>query len=77
MERVKEKDRLRRIADRHSIQPTQKNPTPTAETVMADAREKVARLLFGLKWEGNATPAMKRLVTSWVQVGYPGEGAAA
>ncbi|KAL8866284.1 MAG: hypothetical protein Q9174_006391, partial [Haloplaca sp. 1 TL-2023] len=73
MERVKERDRLKRIADRHSMQPTQRKTTQTTETVMADARQKVARLLFGLRWEGNATSAMKRLVTSWVQVGYPDE----
>ncbi|KAL9619326.1 MAG: hypothetical protein Q9204_008309, partial [Flavoplaca sp. TL-2023a] len=37
------------------------------------ARDKLARLLFGPKGEGNATPAMKRLLTSWLSMGYPGK----
>lgn len=70
---VEEKERIRRMGEDPPQHPT---APQTAEAIAADKREKVAKLLFGPKGESNATPAMKRLLTSWVSMGYPGEGEA-
>ncbi|CAO1603655.1 hypothetical protein XANCAGTX0491_007234 [Xanthoria calcicola] len=67
---VEEKERIRRMGEDPPQHPT---APQTAEAIAADKREKVAKLLFGPKGESNATPAMKRLLTSWVSMGYPGE----
>ncbi|KAI4282342.1 MAG: hypothetical protein L6R38_003022 [Xanthoria sp. 2 TBL-2021] len=67
---VKEKERIQRMGE---SPPQQPKPPQTADAITADAREKVAKLLFGPKGESNATPAMKRLLTSWVSMGYPGK----
>ena len=70
---AKEEERVRRAAlnPRDHLEPMQ-----TADDATADARDKLARLLFGAKGESNATPAMKRLLTSWLSMGYPGKGEA-
>lgn len=70
---VKEKERMQRMGENPPQQP---KPSQNADAITADAREKVAKLLFGPKGESNATPAMKRLLTSWVSMGYPGKGKA-
>lgn len=70
---AKEEERVRRAALNLQDQP---KPMQTADDATADAREKLARLLFGPKGESNATPAMKRLLTSWLSMGYPGKGEA-
>ena len=66
---VKEKKRIENRAQQPKL-------PQTAEAITADAREKVAKLLFGPKGESNVTPAMERLLTSWVDMGYPGKGKA-
>ncbi|KAL8848203.1 MAG: hypothetical protein Q9221_006772 [Calogaya cf. arnoldii] len=63
---VKEKKRIENRAQQPKL-------PQTAEAITADAREKVAKLLFGPKGESNVTPAMERLLTSWVDMGYPGK----
>ncbi|KAL8698986.1 MAG: hypothetical protein Q9201_006268 [Fulgogasparrea decipioides] len=65
---AKEHERLKRIGKKHT--PQVKHPQ-TAESVTAEVREHIARLLFGPTGEANATPAMKRLLASWVEMGYP------
>ncbi|KAL8648326.1 MAG: hypothetical protein Q9226_006045 [Calogaya cf. arnoldii] len=63
---VKEKKRIENRAEQPKL-------PQTADAITADARKKVAKLLFGPKGESNATPAMERLLTSWVDMGYPGK----
>ncbi|KAL8721754.1 MAG: hypothetical protein Q9181_007641 [Wetmoreana brouardii] len=65
---AKEQERVERMAKKHT---SQAKPPQSAESVMAETREHIARLLFGPTGEANATPAMKRLLTSWVETGYP------
>ncbi|KAL8903426.1 MAG: hypothetical protein Q9171_007404 [Xanthocarpia ochracea] len=67
---TKQKERLERIANKPARQP---KPRQNADAITADVREKVAKLLFGPKGESNASPSMQRLLTSWVELGYPGE----
>ncbi|KAL8802208.1 MAG: hypothetical protein Q9200_006672 [Gallowayella weberi] len=43
----------------------------TADELTAEVRARVAKLLFGPRGEKGATLAMKRLLTSWVEMGYP------
>lgn len=49
-------------------------PPMTEKMAKEEVRFKIARLLLGPEGEANASPAMKRLLTSWVEVGYPKEG---
>ncbi|KAL8767404.1 MAG: hypothetical protein Q9209_006094 [Squamulea sp. 1 TL-2023] len=65
---AKEKKSIELIDYRPSGQP---NSSKSAEAIKADVRDKVAKLLFGTNDESIATPAMKRLLTSWVDLGYP------
>ncbi|KAL8735131.1 MAG: hypothetical protein Q9166_001007 [cf. Caloplaca sp. 2 TL-2023] len=67
---AKEKERLNRIAN---TPPGQPKPPQDAEAITVEVRDKVAKLLFGEKGEDNATPTMKRLLTSWMEMAYPGE----
>ncbi|KAL8868046.1 MAG: hypothetical protein Q9198_008311, partial [Flavoplaca austrocitrina] len=67
---AKEEEHVRHAALNPRDQP---EPMQTADDATADARDKLARLLFGSKGESNATPAMKRLLTSWLSMGYPGK----
>ncbi|KAL9004144.1 MAG: hypothetical protein Q9188_003014 [Gyalolechia gomerana] len=48
-------------------------PPMTEKMAKEEVRFKIARLLLGPEGEANASPAMKRLLTSWVEVGYPRE----
>ncbi|KAL8694493.1 MAG: hypothetical protein Q9224_003562, partial [Gallowayella concinna] len=64
----KQKERLDRIANNSPRQP--KAP-PAAEELIADVRERVAKLLFGSRGAKQATPAMLRLLASWVEMAYP------
>lgn len=52
----------------------EEQPSMTAKMVTEDVRSKIARLLLGPEGEANASPAVKRLLTSWVEVGYPKAG---
>ncbi len=70
---IKQKERLERTANKLARQP---KPRQNAEAITADVREKVAKLLFGPRGESNASPSMRRLLASWVELGYPGEGEA-
>ncbi|KAL8776357.1 MAG: hypothetical protein Q9213_008299 [Squamulea squamosa] len=65
---AKEKERIELVEYKPRGQP---KPLKSAEAIKADVRDKVAKLLFGTKDESIATPAMKRLLTSWVDLGYP------
>lgn len=55
-------------------QPGRSKPSVTAEAVNIETGAKLAKLLFGPGGEANATPAMSRLLDSWVELGYPTEG---
>ncbi|KAL8800804.1 MAG: hypothetical protein Q9182_004912 [Xanthomendoza sp. 2 TL-2023] len=63
--------RKRRDLDRMIDATSQLKAPRTAEELTAEVRERVAKLLFGSRGEKGATPAMKRLLTSWVEMGYP------
>ncbi|KAI4128034.1 MAG: hypothetical protein LQ338_002925 [Usnochroma carphineum] len=51
----------------------QAKPSVSAEAVSVEVRASLAKLLFGPDGESNASSAMKRLLTSWVDLGYPRE----
>ncbi|KAL8898769.1 MAG: hypothetical protein Q9207_006538 [Kuettlingeria erythrocarpa] len=53
--------------------PGQSKPSVTGEAVNIETRAKLAKLLFGPDGEAKATPAMKRLLDSWAELGYPSE----
>ena len=55
-------------------QSRQLNPPLAVESVTKEVRARLSKLLFGPAGETNASPAMKRLLTSWAEVGYPNEG---
>ncbi len=61
------------ILDEQQPQDRSKPPV-TAEAVNTETRAKLAKLLFGPDGEAKATPAMKRLLDSWAEAGYPTEG---
>ncbi|KAL8992273.1 MAG: hypothetical protein Q9169_007226 [Polycauliona sp. 2 TL-2023] len=63
-------ERIRQMRENQLQQP---QSPQTAEAITADAREKIAKSLFGPTGESNATPKMKNLLTSWVNTGYPGK----
>ncbi|KAL8946401.1 MAG: hypothetical protein Q9222_007204 [Ikaeria aurantiellina] len=65
---TKEAQRLREITGE---QPSQKTSPPGPESFAEEIREKFAKLLFGRYGEMNATPAMKRMLDSWLELGYP------
>lgn len=45
-----------------------------AGVVSGEVRDRLAKLLFGPDGGANASPAMKRLLDSWSELGYPSEG---
>ncbi|KAL8941701.1 MAG: hypothetical protein Q9216_002074 [Gyalolechia sp. 2 TL-2023] len=54
-------------------QSREERPPMSEKMVTEEIRSKIAKLLLGPEGEANASPAMKRLLTSWVEVGYPKE----
>lgn len=44
-------------------------PPVTATGVTEEVKSKISRLLLGPEGEANASPAIKRLLVSWVEVG--------
>ncbi|KAL9026516.1 MAG: hypothetical protein Q9196_004833 [Gyalolechia fulgens] len=73
-------DHVGRVVDakdleRMKIEEQSREPKPpmTEKAVTEEVRCKIARLLLGPEGEANASSAMKRLLSSWVEVGYPRE----
>lgn len=54
--------------------PEEPKPLESAKEVTEEIRARLAKLLFGSDGEANATASMKRLLDSWVVMGYPEEG---
>lgn len=63
--------RMEKIANKQS---EQENPPMTVESVTEEVRARISKLLLGPYGETNASPAVKRLLASWVEVGYPSQG---
>ncbi|KAL8710595.1 MAG: hypothetical protein Q9220_004819 [cf. Caloplaca sp. 1 TL-2023] len=66
--KTKEAERLRQVAGE---QPSQETSPQGPQSFAGEIREKFAKLLFGPHGEMNATPAMKRMLDSWLELGYP------
>lgn len=47
---------------------------PTPEEVLAETRQKMAKILFGPKGVADPTPTMTRFLKSWVELAYPEKG---
>lgn len=54
--------------------PKEPKPLESAKEVTEEIRARLAKLLFGPDGEANASASMKRLLDSWVVMGYPEEG---
>ncbi|KAL9598050.1 MAG: hypothetical protein Q9219_004744 [cf. Caloplaca sp. 3 TL-2023] len=68
---VKARDR-ERIAELDKDSSGHGKPPLTVDYILRNMRANMAKLLFGSDDENRAAPAMKRLLTSWVETGYPG-----
>ncbi|KAI4175316.1 MAG: hypothetical protein LQ348_006196 [Seirophora lacunosa] len=53
--------------------PKEPKPLESAKEVTEEIRARLAKLLFGPDGEANASASMKRLLDSWVVMGYPEE----
>ncbi|KAI4286985.1 MAG: hypothetical protein L6R35_003764 [Caloplaca aegaea] len=64
--------RQRRI-EKAQRQPGAPKAPESAKAVTGEIRARLAKLLFGPAGETNATDSMRRLLDSWVELGYPEE----
>lgn len=65
--------RQRRV-EKAQRQPGVPKAPESAQAVTGEIRARLAKLLFGPAGETNATDSMRRLLDSWVELGYPEEG---
>ncbi|KAL9010400.1 MAG: hypothetical protein Q9173_004664 [Seirophora scorigena] len=65
--------RRQRRNEKAQRQPEESRSAESAKEVTEEIRARLAKLLFGPDGEANASAGMKRLLDSWVVMGYPEE----
>ncbi|KAL9577877.1 MAG: hypothetical protein Q9212_006090 [Teloschistes hypoglaucus] len=69
---AKEQELFEQQVNRYTMK--EEKSAPTSEEVLAETRQKMAKILFGPKGVADPTPTMTRFLKSWMELAYPHKG---